>query len=184
MEILLTIDNYEEFVCNDNANFSEEEKENIKKSINFGRVDKVDIVNIGLGADWFVILLIIDIGFRLLKVGAELNDGIDGWVGVGKKLRKLFHRKKIVSIDAAGATALAVELISHKVKITKLEKLQESIVNLVDVSEMIHGNKGLSKKTHNYYIHTYRINDEDVYVIGIESSGKAKIIKHFCVNPY
>lgn len=35
-----------------------------------------------------------------------------------------------------------------------------------------------------YYIQTYRINDGDIYVVGITSSGEAGIIKHFDLNPY
>ena len=183
MEILLCIDNYEERICNDNLDFSESEKESIKRKIGFGRVDKVDVVNIGTGADWLVVLLIIDIALQLIKVGAELNDGIEGWIGIGKKLRELYHRKKVVSIDMDGATALAIELIAQKENISKLEKLHEDAVNLNDVAVMIPNNRGLSKKPHNYYIQAYRVNDESVYVIGIKSTGEAEIIKHFRLNP-
>lgn len=47
---------------------------------------------------------------------------------------------------------------------------------------MIHGNKGLSKEPYNYYIQSYCINNSDVYVIGIKSTGEVKIIKHFVFN--
>lgn len=184
MEILLSIENYEEKAGNDCLDFSESEKERIKKEVGFDHVSKVDYVNIGPGADWIVILLILNIGLQIIKVGAEINDGIDGWIEIGKKLRKLFCRKKIVSIDMDGATALAIELIAEKEKIIKLEKLQENTVNLVDVSGMIPVNRGLSKKPHNYFIQAYRVNDEDVYVVGIKSTGEAEIIKHFGFDPY
>ena len=65
-----------------------------------------------------------------------------------------------------------------------MEKLQEFTINLVDLSGMIRGNRGLSKKPHNYYIQTYRVNYEDIYVIGIKSTGEVELIKHFGFNPY
>ena len=89
-----------------------------------------------------------------------------------------------MSIDSDGAASMAIELISRQEKITKLEKIQETTINLVDVSGMIRNNSNLSAKPHNYYIQTYRINCEDIYVIGITSSGEANIIKHFGFNPY
>jgi hypothetical protein len=103
-------------------------------------------------------------GLRALKFGAEVNDGIDGWIGIGKKLKKLFKRNKIVSIDKEGATAMAIELIAPKEEIIKLEKIQESTINLVDVSGMTTINSELNKRPHNYYIQTYRINDLDIYM--------------------
>ena len=181
MEILLNIDNYEALESN-NFVFSTIEKNKIKKQIDFGHIKKYSLANIGPGADWIVILLLLDLGFQLIKVGAEINDGIDGWIGLGKKLHKLFHRNKIVSIDNDGATALAINLIAKKEKIDRLEKMQESTINLADLSGFIRGNKGLSNKPHNYYIQTYCINNNDVYVIGVKSTGKAEIIKHFCYD--
>lgn len=184
MEILLSIDNYEEKTCNDCLDFSEFEKERIKKKVEFNNVCNVDFVNIGTGADYIVIWLVISTGLNLLNIGAVINNGIDGWIGIGEKLQRLFHRKKIVSIDIDGATALAIELIAQKETITELVKLQECTINLNYASEMIPGNRGLSKKPHNYYIQTYQINGKDIYVVGIKSTGETEIIKHFCFNPY
>jgi len=184
MEILLDLDICEGLSCYDNLELSESDKNEIKKRTELDNVNELDIVNIGPGADLMVLLLVLTIGYRILTKGAEINDGIDGWIEIGKKLQKLFRRKKIVSIDMDGATALAIELIAQKENIDKLEKLQEDTVNLVDVSGMIPDNRGLSKKPHNYYIQAYRVNDEDVYVIGIKSTGEAEIIKHFGFNPY
>ena len=89
-----------------------------------------------------------------------------------------------MSIDADGAASIAIELISQKEKIVKLEKIHETTINLVDVSFMLPQNINLSAKPHNYYIQAYRINDEEVYVVGVTSTGNADIIKHFGFNPY
>lgn len=182
MELLIRIDNYEEWACDDSQGFSELDKENVKAQTGFDSVIGIDLVNIGPGADFHVILLTILLGFDLIKLGADINDGIDGWIEIGKKIRNLFKRKKVVSVDEEGATALALELISRKVNIVRLEKLHESTINLADLSGMIPTNKGLSQKPYNYYIQTYRVNDDDIFVIGIKSTGEAKIIKHFWYN--
>ena len=163
---------------------SDDDKNELVKLTELDEIHDAKYVNIGPGADFIVLLLIIDIGLRALKLGAEINDGIDGWIGLGKKLCKLFRRNKIVSIDIDGATSIAIELISREVKIDSLIKLEETTINLVDVSGMIPINSGLSAKPHNYYILTYRVNGEDVYVVGVTSTGEANIIKHFGFNPY
>lgn len=180
MEILVNIDNYEEWACDDSSDFSDKEKENIKKQVGFDNITDIELVNIGPSADFFVILLVVSIG--LIKLGAEINDGINGWIGIGKKIRSLFRRKKVVSVDKDGAAALAIELIARKENIIRLVKIQETTINLADLSGMIPDNKGLSKRPHNYYIQTYCVNDDDIYIIGIKSTGETNIIKHFSYN--
>lgn len=184
MEILLDLSICENLPCEESLEISVDEKEEIKKRSGLEDISDTRFVNIGPGADLIVLLLILNISLSVIKLGAEINDGIDGWIGIGKKLRNLFQREEIVSIDLDGATSLAIELIARHERIIKLEKMQEATVNLVDVSGMIRVDSALSAKPHNYYIQIYRINDEDIYVIGITSSGEANIIKHFGFNPY
>ena len=184
MEILLDLDICEGLPCDENWEVSDNDRKSIEGRAELNGICEAKYVNIGPGADLIVLLLIVDIGLRILKLGAEINDGIDGWIGLGKKLSKLFQQKKIVSIDADGAASIAIELISQKEKIVKLEKIHEITINLVDVSFMLPQNISLSAKPHNYYIQAYRINDEEVYVVGVTSTGNADIIKHFGFNPY
>lgn len=153
MELILNIDKYEEKKGDVSSSFSELEMvEKSKRNITFGQTARAEIVNIGPGADWIVVFLIIDIGLRLIKVGSEINDGIDGWIEIGKKLCGLFRRKKIVSVDSEGATALAISLVAKKKKIMTLEKINEQAIHLSDLSGVIRGNKGLSNRPHNYYL--------------------------------
>lgn len=180
MEILLNF----EFCEEEELKLSKAKRERAIKEAGLEGVEAVEMVNIGPGADYFVVLFLLSLGLQAIKLGSEINDGIEGWLGLGKKLRSLFERERLVSVDSEGATALAIVLLARKIKIEKLEKIQESSLNLVDLSGMIPGNKGLSQRPHNYYIQSYRINDMEVYVVGIQSNGKAEIIKHFGYNPY
>lgn len=184
MEILLDLDICEGLLCDKTREVSDNDRKSLEGRAGFNGISEAKYVNIGPGADLIVLLLIVDIGLRLLKLGAEINDGIDGWIGLGKKLSKLFLQKKIVSIDADGAASIAIELISQKEKIVKLEKIHETTINLVDVSFMLPQNISLSARPHNYYIQAYRINDKEVYVVGVTSTGNANIIKHFGFSLY
>ncbi len=184
MEILLNLSICEGLPCDETLEVSAEDKKEIEKRTELNGICDAQCINIGPGADLIVLLLILDIGLRVLKLGAEINDGIDGWIGLGKKLRKLFQRKQLVSIDIKGATSMAIELIAQKVEITTLEKLEETTINFGDLSDLLPQNIGLSTKPHNYYIQAYRVNREDVYVVGVTSTGNAEIIKHFGFNPY
>lgn len=184
MEILLNLSLCDNLPAEESLELSFDDKEEIRKRAGFKNICDVQLVNIGPGADFIVLLLILDISLSILQLGTVINDGIDGWVGIGKKLKNLFQRHKIVSIDSDGATSMAIELIARHETITSLEKIQDTTINLVDVSGMIPLNSNLSAKLHNYYIQAYRINNEDIYVIGITSSGEVSIIKHFGFNPY
>lgn len=95
MEVLLDIDICSGLTCDKTFNVSDEDKKEIGKRAEFDWVCDAQYVNIGPGADVIVLLLIVDIGMRILKLGAEINEGIDGWIGIGKKLCKLFQRKKL-----------------------------------------------------------------------------------------
>ena len=99
-----------------------------------------------------------------------------------EKLKKLVKRNKIISIDSEGATLLAIELISQKEKIKLLEVCQEDTINLVDISGLVLGNKGLAAKPLNYFVKTIKVNDETLYIIGVNSTGQATIIKRYDVS--
>lgn len=184
MEILLNLDVCEDLACAETYNISDSDKERIKEKLGIDNIEKVEFVDIGPGISIMTVLIIISLGIHTIKMGSEINDGIEGWIKIGKKLKRLFSRKKIVSIDMEGATALAIEHIAKQKNVVSLEKMQETVVNLADFTGLLPENKGLSQKPYNYYIQVYRINGDDIYVIGIRSDGEVKTIKHFSLNSY
>lgn len=185
MEILLNLDVCEGLRSYETYVVSESDKERIKKKIELDSIKDIDIVDIGPGISVMAVIVLIAIGgLRLIKLGDEINSGLDGWIKLGKKVKKLFTRNKIVAVDIDVATAIAIEYISKHKKIVTLEKIQETVVNLADFTGLLPENKGLSQKPYNYYIQVYRINGDDIYVIGIRSDGEVKTIKHFSLNSY
>lgn len=184
MELLLGFDFCEELAEEGAATLSKEERERVIREAEMEEVEAVELVNIGPGADFYVVLLLLSVGLQAIKLGAEIHNGIEGWVALGKKIKRLFDRKRVVAIDMEGATALAIAYLAAKVEIEKLERIHESTINLVDLSGMLPTNRGLSKAPHNYYIQSYRVNDMETFVIGITSNGKVELIKRFAYSPY
>ena len=124
----------------------------------------------------------INLGFQLIKLGAEINNGVDGWIELGKKILKLFRQDELVSVDSDGATALAINRITKNGTISSLEKMTESVIDLTAYSEKNHGNVKSSDEKQMYYIQTYMINHQEIYVVGTLSTGKTEIIKHFTLD--
>lgn len=183
MELLLNIDNYEEKMSSDELTLSETEKKKIINDIAISNVESIEFVNIGAGVDCMVIMVgFALVGYKILKSGKSINDGIDGWLEIGKKLKKLVKHNKIISIDSDGATLLAIKLISQKENIRFLEVCQEDTINLVDMSGFFPENKGLAARPFNYFIKTIKVNEETLYIIGINSAGQATIIKRYDVS--
>lgn len=182
MELLFNIDNYEEKMSSDELTLNETEKKKIINEIAISNVESVEFVNIGAGADCMVVLVGIRLVYEIIKAGKYINDGIDGWIKIGNRLKNLVKRNKIISIDSEGATLLAIELISQKEKINVFEVMQEDTINLVDMSGVLPENKGLAAKPFNYFVKTINVNDETLYIIGVNSTGEATIIKQYDVS--
>ena len=182
MELLFNIDNYEEKMSSDELTLNETEKKKIINEIAISNVESVEFVNIGTGADCMVVLVGIRLVYEIIKAGKYINDGIDGWIKIGNRSKNLVKRNKIISIDSEGATLLAIELISQKEKINVFEVMQEDTINLVDMSGVLPENKGLAAKPFNYFVKTINVNDETLYIIGVNSTGEATIIKQYDVS--
>ena len=182
MELLFNLDNYADKMSSDELTLNETEKKKIINEIAISNVESVEFVNIGAGADCMVVLVGIRLVYEIIKAGKYINDGIDGWIKIGNRLKNLVKRNKIISIDSEGATLLAIELISQKEKINAFEVMQEDTINLVDMSGFLPKNKGLAAKPFNYFVKTINVNHETLYIIGVNSTGEATIIKRYDVS--
>lgn len=185
MELLLNLEKYDDKINSDGL--SEKDKEEIKKSLEFEGEIEVSDVNIGPGADLYVISACILLAANIFMLGDKIDKGIEGWIKIGQRLKKLFTRKELISIDNEGASLLAVEHIASFENIKQLEKINETEINLVQLNKSFTDGRqpsDLISKPHNYYIQTYLINNEKHFVIGIKSNGEVNTIKCFGYNPY
>lgn len=185
MDLLLDLEKYDDII--NGEGLSEEDKKDIKNTLDFDGEIEISDVNIGPGADLFVIFASILTVANIFMLGDKIDKGIDGWIRIGKRIKNLFSKNELVAVDKDGASLLAIEHIASFERIEQLEKVNETEINLVELqNSFTDGRKpsDLISKPYNYYIQTYLVNNEKNYVIGIKSNGETNIIKCFGFNPY
>lgn len=137
--------------------------------------------NVGVGADWIVILAIINSIANVFLVGDKIIKGIEGWVKIAKKLKSLIKKGDVAFIDEDSASLLSIELISAKEKISTLEKINAAEIPLIDLSTAFldRSPDDFISKPQSYFLQVYKVNDKKIYVIGIKSDGRIKNIETF-----
>lgn len=142
----------------------------------FGKENtKQQNADLGGGADWwFVLITAVNIFF----LGKNLNENIDGWMEIGRKIKTLFSKndKNLIYIDKEAAIALAVNEISKK---TNIENIK--ILNSIELNNRNSNTKGFKVNfSHlNYYILTFEINSIEKFIICIKSNGEIKFNDYF-----
>jgi len=186
MELLLNLERFEDKI--NGEGLSPTDIEHIKEELEFDGDQEISERNIGSGADVMVILVSILTIANIFLLGDKIDKGIEGWIKIGKRLKKLFSRKELVAVDKDGAGLLAIEFISTIETIHSIEKEAEHEINLVRLDGLFDDGRKpgeLISKPYIYYIQTYIVNDDKHYVIGIKSTGDVNLIKCFELgNPY
>ncbi len=166
---------------------TEDELDEIKKNFEIEGEKSAELRNIGPGADVMVVLMtILTIG-NVFALGDKINTGIEGWLKLGKRIKKLIKKDVIVAVDKDGADLLAINLIATLENIQSLEKIGSHEVPLIQLEDkIVDGRKpeDLVSRPYTYYVQTFKVNDEKTYIIGIKSTGIAEVIKCFDYNPY
>jgi hypothetical protein len=180
MEILISLEKFREKI--NEEGLSQLDFKDIKNELDFEEEISLSEENIGPGADVMVILVSILTIAQVFLLGEKIDKGIDGWLKLGKRVKNLFHKKKLIAVDQDGASLLAIEFISNLEPIKSLQKQEEHTINLVNLIDLLPDGRtpeNLITKPFNYFIQSYIINDEKLYVLGIKSSGEVNIIKCF-----
>jgi len=125
MKILLKRKNPNDGGRNEELEFSQFGEVTIKTS-----ASNCPIFGIIPDAGLSLIFMTITLALDLIKLGAEINAGIDGWIELGKKILNLFIQDELVSVDSDGATALAINHIAKYEDISCLKKMTESVIDL------------------------------------------------------
>jgi hypothetical protein len=126
MEILFIPKNSSEDLMNYtideiNSNFFIDIKADLK---NIDSGFKLKEVNLGTGADWVLIMAILNSITTIFLLGEKVEKGIDGWVKIGKRIKSLFSKTDAIYLDKAAAQLLALQYLAekHKLKSVSLEK--------------------------------------------------------------
>ncbi len=91
MELLLQIEKYDDKINGDGL--SSVDIEQIKKELEFEGEKEISEKNIGPGADVFVILASILTIANVFLIGDKIDKGIDGWIKIAKRIKKLIKRR-------------------------------------------------------------------------------------------
>lgn len=143
------------------------------------------MVNIGPGADFFVILSTILLVKDFVMLAPSVLEGLDSWKRLIGKIKRWINKKELISGDEEFAKLLAVDYLMSHYQYEKHCLVDSHTIATCDFSSMIFNQDGeLPKRPHNYYIQTYQLNDGRIIVLGIKSSGEVNLIKAFEHNPY
>jgi hypothetical protein len=164
MELIIT-PSLDEHECLEEARFHELEAI-------LGELDKhhaVTETNIGHGADWTVLLVMLG---GIFLFGEKIQKNLDAWISLAKRavglLKRLSQNFRVVRVDASGAVALAIDdLLSRYSIITSLQLDNPQTVLFTPVPWNPSGR--LDSQPDTMFLLTFRVNAEDVVIYGVKS---------------
>ncbi len=142
-------------------------------------------INIGPGADVWILL-------ASLKEVVEVAGGVVAITEIVNKFGKLISKIKAIikeraleSIDEEGAKLLAMDYIIHHFPCDSLELLSCNVTVLSGGGSYVeYKDHPIAQTPHRYYVLSYRLDNLDTVILGVQSSGEISVIKAFEFNPY
>ena len=182
MQILINIPEEQFFEDND---FTQVDREWINRKYNLEEADDVNIVNIGPGADWMVLLAVFNVAWSIFQLPGIIKDSLEGWQWLVKLLKTKISKNELVSLDLDAAGMLAIDYLADKFgDDSSFNLIDAHSFNIIDLKGMIHNREGsLEANPHNYYVFTFNIADK-VIVLSVRSTGKIRILEKFDYCPY
>lgn len=143
-------------------------------------------INLGRGADWIAILVVVNSIVNTFLIGDKLIKGIEGWIEIGSRIKALIKKERLIFIDQEAASLLAIQWISEKERISALQKLNEIILPLPGFGIFATSDQIGDIRAHPvaYFIQTFLINETNIYVMGIKSDGRIKQLEKFNLDSY
>ncbi len=142
--------------------------------------------NIGHGADWPVVLVELFKGVDWSQVftvagvggvfllGKQINENIDAWIEIGKKIRKLIEKMKPARVDEYAAILLVI----NDLKKMNLQNGASISVQVVPFTPVEWGEGILGKRPDSLYIISVRLEDR-LIVYGMKSNMKIEFKHEF-----
>ena len=178
MQVLLNIpESYFEDECS--SAFACFNRAKIEKAYNLSPGDDVEVVNIGLGADWLVFLATITTtSWTLFQLPGILKKSIEGWRWLIEKLKAYKIKKQLVSLDQDAAGMLAIDYVANKYgEESFFDLIDYKTIPVVDISGMVRNKVGgLVDHPFDYYVFTFRVVNESI-ILGVRSSGEIREMK-------
>lgn len=179
MQILLNIeeDVYYE-LCPNDSNLNWEALERVyglKES-----EESVDIVNIGPGADWMVLLTTFNIAWTLFQAPDIIRNSLDTWKRLINKIKSFKSNKKLISLDLDAAGMLAIDYLAEKYGDDSDFNLMDAhAIPIVDITGMVRNAKpSLADHPYGYYIYTFSLAGR-IIVMSVRSTGEIRELEAF-----
>lgn len=168
-----------------NDELSENEfRDSVETLINeFSTEYKSSDADIGRGADWpaFVFEFL-----GLFFLGEKIEKNLNSWINLAKRfhafVQNFTKELSTILIDAKGAELLAINHIAKENRIDKLEKISESVTRIGESQWL--GDSKLIRFPFSIFSFSFRVNDEWVYIIGINSNCNEEFVLRYRLKNY
>ena len=170
-------DNYDEFEISEAARIKELWNE---------ETAEIELINIGAGADWIVVLQTIGSVAEFIKAGIDLAEKIIDYKKAAQKLLESKKEESLIAVDTEGAKLLSIQKISEYENITSIEFTDQMVVPLVDLnSTFCKKRKGLACHPFNHYTFVLKVNKYKVYITNVTSSGDVEVTRYYeCISDH
>lgn len=188
MEIIFIPKGISEDLMNCSLSELESEKlEEIKKELADLDSDyEIQDKNFGTGAEWIMILAILNGLTAVFLLGDKIDKGIEGWIKIGKRVKNIFSKSDHAYVDMDGAKLIGIEYLAEKMKIESIKVVMQSEVPIKDLSSMLtdRNSDDFIAKPFSLYLVTFEINGHFLITLGIQSDGKTQEHYRFDKDDY
>ncbi len=185
MQVLLNLpESFFEDECS--PAFAYKERAKIEKEYNLRSIDEVDVVNIGPGADWLVLMMTITTtSWTLFQLPGIIKESLEGWQWLIDRLKGYKKNKQLVSLDQDAAGLLAIDYLADQYGDDEsFDIIDAHTIHIVDISGMVSNRVGgLANHPHSYHIFTFRITGR-IIILSVRSTGKIRELEAFSDMPY
>jgi len=141
---------------------------------------KFEIIDYAAGADYNWVYAVIATAVSTIALGEQINKGLDGWIEIGNKLKRLIAKVDNIALDNDALTVICVnksiELIPN------VESIKKVIEYKTDTpAAYCYGGKcefsDFIDKTEVYCVQGYEINNNHFILLGITQNGEVEVLK-------
>lgn len=164
----------------------EEDRVIIKQAYGLRDTDEVEYVNIGLGADWIVILTtFVGVAWTIFQGPGIVKKSIDGWVWLIEKLKGFIKKDLLVSLDQDSAGLLAIDYLANKYgDDSGFDLMDAHTFKIINLEGMYPDHEySFVAHPHNYFVFTFTIAAR-IIVLSVRSSGEIRELEAFDQMPY
>lgn len=138
--------------------------------------------DIGPGADWPMFLITVSALGSAFLLGKQINESLDAWVEIGRKLRRAIERLRskhgAVRVDEDGAKVLMIEHVAAR--LWTMDSIELVSLQTVPIHEFSARPAGqIDSRYDALYIAVLRVNDDYLFAVGMRSTGEIDFLHRY-----